>query len=343
MNPSVLYWNARSALAWLLAVVAIIYFGATNPDFLNQGNIYALLQQYSTLLLVTIGLAVVMICGEFDLSVAGTFPLAGLIAVQSTSALGAVGGVLLAVLVGVAIGAINGWLTGTLRISSLAVTVATMVLAIGVGFMITNGKLVSMTDYDASLFLARRLGGVFSALSLMQIALAVAVYFYLRYGWRGRLLYATGSDAGRARASGLPVTATVLFAFTACAALTAFGGALQGISLASAQAGSNDAFLLQCATAALLGGIALTGGRGSLVGVFGAVLLLVAVSNGLSLAGIDAAIIQLVNGVILVVVVLIDTPLNREIDRRLGELSAAATRSDPVRSDVSAATSGGTT
>jgi ribose transport system permease protein len=322
ISASALFWNVRTSLAWALAVVAFVYFAVTDANFLNEGNLYALMQIFSTLVLVATGLAIVMIAAEFDLSIAGVFPLAALIAVKSADHLGVVAAMALAIAVGAAFGLVNGFMTGKLRIPSLAVTVATMVLSIGIGYAVTHSDLVKMTNYDASLRLTERVFGIFSIVSLVQLGLAILALIYMRVSWRGRYVYAVGSDAGRARASGLPVTATVVFAFVTCAVFASVAGSLQGLSLATGQAGSDDAFLLKAATAALIGGVALTGGRGSLTGVLGGALLLSLLTNGLGLAGVDSPVIQLVNGVVLIAVVLVDRPINRLIDRRLrGELA----------------------
>lgn len=331
ISPSRLYWDARTALAWLLAAVAFVYFAVSNPDFLDPGNIYALVQIFSTLALVATGLALVMLAAEFDLSIAGTFPLAGLVAVKLSDGQGVVVAIALAVLTGAAIGAVNGLLTGALRIPSLAVTVATMVLSIGIGYAVANNELVAMKDYQVSLTITEPVARIFSPLALAQLGLVLVAYLYVKAAWRGRFLYAVGSDAGGARASGLPVVTTVVFAFVMCGVFSAVGGALQGISLATGQAGSVDSFLLQCATAALVGGVALSGGRGSLVGVVGGALLLAVIGNGLGLRGLDSALVQLVNGIVLLVVVLADRPLNRLIDRRMrADLPPAASGTTPV-------------
>lgn len=317
IGATALYWNTRTLLAWSLALVAFVYFALTNSSFLNQGNLYALIQLFSTLVLVATGLALVMIAAQFDLSVAGTYPLAGLVAVQAAEKVGVLGGIALAIGLGVVIGFVNGWLTAAFRIPSLAVTVATMVLAIGIGYVVSGSQLVQMTNYDASLRLTSRVLGSLSVLSIVQLAVVLLAYAWVKYSWWGRFIYAVGSDTPRARSSGLPVNFILTLAFIGCGSFVALGGALQGISLASAQAGPNESFLLQSATAALIGGIALTGGRGSIVGVFGGAFLLAVLSNGLGLAGTASAIIQLVNGVVLLTVVLIDKPLNRLIDLRM--------------------------
>lgn len=316
MRVSFLYWNFRTLLAWGLAVVAFVIFAIATPNLLNVGNIYALLQTLSVLALVASGLGLVMIAGEFDISVAGTLPLAALIAVKASDAIGAFPAILFAVVVGIAFGFVNGWITATFRIPSLAVTVGSMVLAVGIGFAIAAGQLVQASDFAPALLLTERIAGVFSLQSLIQLALAVLLLLAIRYTWFGRNVYAVGSDRDRAANSGVPVVRTVVGCFVVSGAFTTLAGALQGTSLATGTAGPNEAFLLQAATAAILGGVALTGGRGSLLGVLGASLLLAIIANGLSLLGADTATIQLVNGTMLLLVVVIDRPLDRVIEKR---------------------------
>lgn len=325
ISPGSLFWNARPALAWVLALAAFCYFALTDGNFLNGGNFYALIQIFSTLALVATGLAIVMIAAEFDLSIAGLFPLAALVTVKAVDSQGVVLAIVLAIAIGVVVGAVNGWMTGALRIPSLAVTVATMVLTVGIGYVVTNSDLVQMRDYQVSLRVTEPIFEVFSIMSFVQLGLALLAFVFLKLSWFGRYLYAVGSDPGRARAAGVPVTATLIFAFVACAVFTAVAGSLQGLSLATGQAGPDEAFLLKAATAALIGGVALTGGRGSLAGVLGGALLISLLTNGLGLAGVDAALILLVNGCVLIFVVLVDRPINRLIDRRLkAELAEGA-------------------
>jgi ribose/xylose/arabinose/galactoside ABC-type transport system permease subunit len=325
ISAKTLFWNAHPALAWVLALVAFAYFALTDGNFLNTGNFYALMQIFSTLALVATGLAIVMIAAEFDLSIAGVFPLAALVTVKAVDSQGVVVAVALALAVGVAVGLVNGWMTGALRIPSLAVTVATMVLTVGIGYVVTSSELVQMTNYKVSLRVTEPIFGVFSIMSFVQLGLALLAFVYLKVSWRGRFLYAVGSDANRARAAGVPVTTTLIFAFVTCAVFAAVAGSLQGLSLATGQAGPEEAFLLKAATAALIGGVALTGGRGSLAGVLGGALLISLLTNGLGLAGVESALIQLVNGVVLIFVVLVDKPISRLIDRRLkAELAEGA-------------------
>ena len=97
---------------------------------------------------------------------------------------------------------------------------------------------------------------------------------------------------------------------------------MQALSLAAGQPGTNLSFLLQAVTAAIIGGVALTGGKGKLSGVLCGALLLAVMSNGLSFHGAATAAIQLVSGVILLIILLLETPLDRLVKRSLERVSA---------------------
>lgn len=247
------YWGARTLLTWLVALTAYVACAVAVPGFSNVGNLYALTQVFATLALVSAGLAIVMIAGEFDLSIAATFPLAGLVTVQYADELG----LPLSITVGIGctllIGLVNGVATGAVRIASLAVTVATMMLGIGLGYLVTGNNIVTMADYQPGLRLTQPLLGVFSLQSVLQLGLVALLIVAVKRAWWGRFLYATGSDAIRARSTGLPVTWSVVGALVVCAGFAGIGGALEGVALATGQPGPNNAYLLQAATAVLVG------------------------------------------------------------------------------------------
>lgn len=334
------YWGARTLLTWAIAAAAFLTCSLAVPGFANPGNLYALVQIFSTLALVSAGLAIVMITGEFDLSIAATFPLAGLVTVQYADELGLTTSLTLGVGLTVVLGLINGIATGAARIASLAVTVATMMLGIGLSYVVTGNNIVTMADYLPGLRLTEPIAGVLSLQSIVQLGLVAVLIAVIKRAWWGRFLYAIGSDVHRARSTGLPVTLSVVGAFAVCAGFAGIGGALEGVALATGQPGLNDAYLLQAATAVLIGGVALAGGRGSVVGAVGGALLLAILNNGLSLAGVASATIQLVNGFVLIAVVICDRPLRRLVQRgserlviREYETAAVAAAADPAQPD----------
>lgn len=316
------YWGARTILAWGLAIAAFAAFSVSMPHFFTFGNLYSLFQIFAALALLATALGVVMLAGEFDLSIVGAFPLAGLVVLQYADGFGLAGSLSLSLAAGLACGLVNGWAVGALRIPSIAVTVATMMLCIGLGYLVANNNFVSMKDYTASLALTQPILKILSWQSIIALAIVTVVIAAVKLTRWGRVLYATGGDSRKARASGLPVPATLLVAFAVCAGCTTLSGALQAISLASSTPGANNGILLEAATAVLIGGIALGGGRGSLVGAMGGAFLLSVVESGLGLAGTSSSMIELVNGAILICVLAIDRPLGRLVRRRAESLIA---------------------
>jgi ribose transport system permease protein len=316
------YWAARTLLAWGLAAAAFIIFSATVPHFFSLGNMYALFQIFAVLALLATGLGVVMLAAEFDLSIVGIFPLSSLIVLEYADAFGLGISFTAALLAGVACGLLNGWAVGRLRIPSIAVTVGTMMLTIGLGFLVSHNNFVSMRDYTVSLEFTRPILSVLSWQSIVVLAPVALIIAAVKFTRWGRYLYATGGDSKKARASGLPVTRTLMIGFVLSASCAALGGAAQAIALASSTPGAKNDILLESATAVLIGGIALSGGRGSLVGAVGGAFLLSVVNSGLGIAGTAASMIELVSGLILIGILALDRPLARFVRHRAERLVA---------------------
>lgn len=312
-----LFWHGRAFAAVVLAVVMVVAFSITNPGFTEPGNVSTVLVASTTLALVASGLAVLMMAGQFDLSVAGTVPLAAIATVKLAPTLGNIGALVAAVAIVVALGVLSGVITVRFGVSSLAVTVGTLVLATGLGFALSAGKVVVLTDFRASAWLNQPLGSVLTPYILIQ-AVALVVLLLLTVCSRfGLSVRALGSDPDRARAMGVSGSAVTITAFALAGTCAGLAGALQGLSLGAGPTGQNQSLLLQAATAAILGGVALGGGVGKLYGVLSAALFLSALESGLSLQGTDAAIAQLVSGLVLLAVVVMDRPLGTIFDRSL--------------------------
>jgi len=315
------YWNIRTWIALGAALIALIVAIAVTPGYTNSGNIFALTQSFSTLALVACGLAVVMIAGEFDLSIAGVIPLAGLITVKLGQSYGIAVGILVALVVACAVGALNGYLTWRFSVPSLAVTVGTLVATTGLGYWVTGGDVVTMPNYEFGLWLDNPVAAIFSPRSIVAFVLIAVVTILMARTWFGVTVRAVGSDINRARFSGLPTGRAMISVFVISALLAGVAGSLQALSLAAGQPGNSLNFLLQAVTAAIIGGIALSGGKGRLSGVVSGALLLAVLSNAMSFHGAATAAIQLVSGVILLTILLLDVPLDRLVARALERVS----------------------
>ncbi len=322
------YWNVRTWIALCAAIVALLLAVASTSGYTNTGNIFALVQSFSMLALVACGLAVVMMAGEFDLSIAGVMPLAGLISVKVGESMGIAVGILAAVLVSALVGVLNGFLTWRFHVHSLAVTVGTLVAAIGMGYWVTGGEVVTLSNYQFGLWLDDPVAGILSPRSIVGLALVAAVVVVMGRTWFGMTVRAVGSDIDRARVSGLPTGRALIAVFVLSAVFTGVAGSLQALALAAGAPGSDLDFLLQAVTAAIIGGIVLTGGKGRLAGVVAGALLLSVLSNALSYHGAPTAAIQLVSGVILLAILLLEAPLDRLVGRALNRISTTNEKAD---------------
>lgn len=303
--PARLLADPLALLRALLLVVMVACFTALNADFLSPGNLYALGQMFALLGLVTLGLALTMIAGEFDLSVGTLVAVGGLVMVklgeQSPAA-----GLLCALAFGAMVGLFNGMLTWRLNVSSLVTTLGVMVLLRGLAVWIEGGEGVSFLHEQLTDFIDTRWLVVLSPRSLVTLACFAAVALALRGTRIGRDIVATGSRRKAAVMSGARVPTALLAVFIASGVFSALAGALLSVSLGRAASHFGANLLLQAATAAILGGVALSGGVGRPLGIALGVLVLAVLNNGLSLVGAGTPTILLLNGAVLLAAVLVD-------------------------------------
>jgi len=315
------------ARAGLLTLVALAFTLAT-PYFATSDNLYALLQTVALLGLVTLGLSMTMIAGEFDLSVGAMVAVAGLITLKLADT-SVPGGIALALAAGALVGLANAWLFTWLKLSSLVITVGMMMILTGVAFWLADGKVVSTDHFAPGEFLDARVLGMFSPRSLMTLAAFGAAWAVFRFTRIGRDIIVTGSQRKVAGATGARPVRSLVVVFIASGMCAALAGSLLALTLASASATLGGNLLLQAASAAIIGGVALSGGAGRPLGVLTGVVTLAALNNGLSVLGASTASVLLVNGLVLLAVVLADGTLVRRMlaglraRRGLAKLSVA--------------------
>lgn len=316
--------GASAAGRAILLVALIAVFVAFVPNFTSPQNVYALFQTFALLGLVTLGLSLTMIAGEFDLSVGAMVAVGGLITLK-TGESSAVTGVLFAIAFGGVVGILNASIFSWLKISSLVVTVGTMMALSGLAYWLADGRVVSTDNFDAGEFLDDPIFAVFSMRSVITLAAFALVFVLLRFTRSGRDIIVTGSKRRVAVAAGARLGLSLGIVFCLSGLCAALAGALLSLSLATASAQMGANIMIQAASAAIIGGVALAGGVGSAGGVLVGVLILATLNNAMSLLGANAATILLTNGLVLLAVVLADGHLVKQIivnakDRRARQL-----------------------
>jgi len=300
-------------VAWArlaLFVGVFLVFKVRDDGFFTTNNVFTIFEGFAFLALPALGVGVTIIAGEFDLSVGSATAVAGIIAVSVVEDLGLVPAVLLTTLIGVAYGALQGFLVHRLRIQSLVFTLGTLIALRGLAFMISGENTVVMEDLELASTVRRQLW-IFSPFSLVAIAVFVLVGVFLVYTRFGREIFAVGGGRQEATAAGVPVVRPLVFAFALSGALAALTGALTSIKSASAGPATFETLLLPAVTAALIGGVSLFGGRGSVFGIAIGVLTLRFINSGLSLEGAAFYVQTFFTGAVLIVVVLLELLIGR--------------------------------
>ncbi|ASY31698.1 ATPase [Streptomyces sp. CLI2509] len=320
---SVLLRRARE-LALVPALLLLLVLGAVlNDAFLTEANLVSVLGASAALALVVLAESLVLITGKFDLSlesVVGMAPAVGAMLVLPASAAGFGTEVpawlaLLAVLVaGALIGAFNGFLVVRLKLNAFIVTLAMLIVLRGLLVGSTDGKtLFGMPDAFYTL----------STTTLLRVPLSVwvaAVCFaiaglFLTYHRIGRALYAIGGNPEAARAAGVRVERVMLGVFVVAGLLAALGGLMQTGYVGAINANQGQNMIFTVFAAAVIGGISLDGGKGTMFGALTGVLLLGVVQNLLTLAQVPAPWTQAIyGGIILVALILARVTTGRAQD-----------------------------
>ena len=262
-------YGAIAALAVLVVANAIF-----TPNFATASNLWNVLLQVSTVLLVAVGMTLVISTGGVDLSVGSSMAIAGAVAsVLLDRGLGIAAGA--ALFAALAVGALNGALVAWVRVQPIVVTLATLIAGRGLAQVISrDGQLVPI-DHASFLALGRGLVGPVPVPVLIALAVAAAAAFVLRATPVGRYVLAAGGNPAAARLAGVPVGRTIVAVYAASAALAGLAGLIVAARLGASDAAKiGQNVELDAIAAAVVGGTALAGGRATVLGtVVGALIM----------------------------------------------------------------------
>lgn len=290
----------------LVFIVLFIALSIASPTFIEPANLANMLDQASTWGIVACGATLTIVSGIFDLSIGSVFAVSGIVAIMVANHVGTLGGFVAAVLVGAAMGAVNGLVVTLARVNSFIATLATSFLFGGLAIVISGGQIV--TDSHLS-FLVMNDTPILdiTGASWLFIGVALVTGFVLAVTGYGRSLYAIGGNKEAARLSGLRTVRDqilVLVISGACAGTAAIIGASQTGSASASVGGST--LTLTAIAATVIGGTSILGGEGSVWRAMIGVFLLVLISNGFNLLGINANYQEIVQGFLILVAVGLD-------------------------------------
>lgn len=300
------YTRRWETLLLLCLIVVVTYNIVRVPNYLTVQNQTNLLQLSIEKAIVALIMTFVIISGEIDLSVASMMGLSAAIAARlHESGWNMALAMTIALAVGLAFGALNGFFVAKVGINSLAVTLAGYIGFRGLAQVFIEDN--SFGDFP-SWFTRMGQGdivGPFTFSILLFIVMAIFATIILHFSGFGRRVYTIGSNARVAVFSGVPVARTRIMIFAASGFISALAGVLYAARLGAVRASTAQGFELDIITIVLLGGISIFGGVGSMVGVLLSIMLVLNIRNGMTIAGITGNTQTGVIGLLLILSVLI--------------------------------------
>ena len=309
----------RTASGWLrtgvagvspgLLIALVVLFAALSlgsPYFFAASNLLNIGKAISIVGVAAVGETIVIISGGFDLSIGSVMAASAMFSAWGVSA-----GIPLPVaftgslLIGLLVGLVNGTIISKGRINPLITTLATLSIVRGISYVLSGGKDIVLTD-PTWLWLG---SGTILGIPVIVIVLAATFLVFgaiMPRSLFGRYAYAIGSSARASRLAGVPVDRWRLAFYATCGALAALSGLVTAGRVGYAQPSANAGIELDVITAVILGGTALTGGRGTLTGTLVGLVLIGVINNGLTLAGVPAFWQLIVKGALLLAAVLYD-------------------------------------
>ena len=289
-----------------LLLVAILYGTSTSEDFFTGGNLNSILSDIAEIAIIALPLTLVIVAAEIDLSVASVVGLTCALMGYLWNHGWAMEMIIPAVLVaGALAGALNGVLITRLGLPSLAVTIGTLGLYRGLAYVILGDQAVAdfpeqFTSWGFGTFAGTQIPNV----TIPFVVLAVVFGVVLHRTGIGRSIFAMGANEEAAHFSGVRVKRIKFWLFVVTGMVSALAGVIYTFRFASARADNAIGLELSVVAVVLLGGVSIFGGRGHLLGVIFAVLLLGTLRNALTLNDVSADVLTIVTGSLLLLSVL---------------------------------------
>jgi ribose/xylose/arabinose/galactoside ABC-type transport system permease subunit len=292
-----------------------LVFSMSSPFFFGLNNLLNVVRQVSLLGIMAMGMTMVIVAGEIDLSVGAVYGLAATIGgIFMTSGIPIWGSLALALLSGIAIGTLNGVLSTYARIPALIVTLGVMNVARGAALIVSKAQVIGVNyrtvadpHINTFLFLGQgKLFGVIPMMSVFFIVITLIAYLVFSKTVVGFRMRAVGGTAAAARASGINASVVKIAAFAITGFLCALAGILNLSFLANVQGTIGVGMELDVIAAVIIGGTTMAGGEGTILGTIIGVLIMGVLRNGIMLLGVSPFWQTLVIGVVIIGAVAID-------------------------------------
>ncbi len=302
----------RRASVLLILLGIVLFFALSTPGFLRPSNLLNVVLQSSIIAIVAIGMTFTILTAGIDLSVGSVMALSGALAagLAARQGLSPALSIVLALLAGLAFGAVNGLLVVRGGIPPFVATLATLSVARGLTLVYTQGKPIAGLPQSFVWLGNGRILGIPVPVILLA-ATAVIAWLVLRHTRFGLHVYATGGNEETTRLAGVSPRRIKLAVYMISGLTAAMGGILLSGRLSSAQPNAAVGWELDAIAAPVLGGVSLFGGVGGVGGAVIGALIIGVLSNGLNLLRISSYYQQIIKGAVFILAVLLDLATKR--------------------------------
>lgn len=313
--------SSREVSLIIVLVVLCALISIKNPSFLTLQNILEILKNNAVIMIMALGMLCVLLIGGIDISITSSLAFAGM-TVGMLFKNGVIHSTLLGFIIAMAIGAVCGLVVGLIiskgKVAPIIATMGFMYIYRGFAYLVANSQWAgadALGDFK-NFALESYLGfGVLN--NVLVIVLICYIIFFIVMKWTkfGRNIYAVGSNAEAAEISGINVVRVRLAVYTIMGFLAGLCGALSVTVYASAQPNMMQNKEMDVIAACVIGGVSMSGGRGTVLGALLGSLILATIAKALPLVGFDALWQNTIKGVLILVVVVANVVLQRVADR----------------------------
>ena len=300
--------------AFLILMGFTIVLSIASDYFFTANNLTNMLRQSSWYIMIAMGGLCVFIIGQIDLSLGAVMGMSGIVsAILAQESVGTpvVVIVLVAMGIGVVLGAINGYLVGYLGMSSFIVTLGMMTSIRGAILLPTGGYPVNNLQESFNAIGTSYFFGIPSPVYIMAVICMITWYILNKTPF-GRHMYATGGNTQAAQYSGIDTKRITFFTFVYSGLVSGISGMVLTARLSSGQLSLGTGFELDAIAGLVIGGISMEGGKGKVFGSICGMLVMIVLKNGMDLLNISPYWQKVVQGVIIVIAVLMDTMRKRQ-------------------------------
>ena len=305
--------NLGIIIALLVLCVLLAVLPATSSSFLSTQNVFNILRQISTNMLIACAMTMVIILGGIDLSVGSIIALSGVIAAGCVSRyqLPIAAALIAGVLVGLLIGVFNGFVICKTTIPPFIVTLATMNIARGLAKVYTGGSPVRVVTKTWQFIGAGYIGPVPVPVIIMIVVIVITALM-MNKTKLGRHIYAVGGNTQAARFSGIKVSRVKFIVHAYAGLMAGLAGIILASRMYSGQPTAGEGAEMDAIAAVVVGGTSMAGGSGKIGGTIIGALIIGVLNNGLNLMNVNSFWQDVVKGVVILLAVLIDYFRNRK-------------------------------